>query len=269
MKHYSFLAVAATAVLTVTAIPVLAEQRAPSLIYETPREFFGSGDFDKDGRADLVIVDKESGKYRLGYQLTPGVFSWVDCRPSGIKGVAGFSIGQLLATNQEALGLYVARRQPDHAGGRLQPDRPGQASDRAVYGGAGTEYGRGGGHRRRRQDRPRRSLCRLHLQLARPEPGDAAAQRWRGVSETGRGAAGRSRRAGQPAFAQSGPAGSCCACWCRRTKGTRCARRISAAASRWRSPPRRVCPPARIMPWGISAARPCASSLSISRATRT
>jgi formylglycine-generating enzyme required for sulfatase activity len=105
MKHFSFLAVAATAVLTVTAIPVLAEQPAPALIYETPREFFGRGDFDKDGRVDLVIVDKESGKYRLGYQLTPGVFSWVDCRMSGIKGVAGFSIGPLLAKNQEALAF--------------------------------------------------------------------------------------------------------------------------------------------------------------------
>jgi formylglycine-generating enzyme required for sulfatase activity len=84
---------------------VLAEDRAVSLIYETPREFFGCGDFDADGHTDVVIVDKESGKYRLGYQLTPGMFSWVDCRPSGIKGIAGFSIGRLLATNQQALAF--------------------------------------------------------------------------------------------------------------------------------------------------------------------
>src|SRR5208337_1245932 len=58
-----------------------------------------------DGRTDVVIVDKESGKYRLGYQLTPGVLSWVDCRPSGIKGVAGFSIGRLLAKNRQALAF--------------------------------------------------------------------------------------------------------------------------------------------------------------------
>src|ERR1035437_8716111 len=105
MKHSSFLAVAAAAVLTVAAMPVLAEQRVAAFIYETPREFFASGDFDKDGRTDLVVVDKESGKYRLGHQVTPGVFSWVDCRPSGIKGVAGFSLGHLLATNQEALAF--------------------------------------------------------------------------------------------------------------------------------------------------------------------
>ena len=96
---------AAVAVLTVPAMAAPAEQRAPVLIYESPREFFASGDYDKDGRIDLVIVDKESGKYRLGYQLTPGVFSWVDCRMSGIKGVAGFSIGHLLAANQAGMAF--------------------------------------------------------------------------------------------------------------------------------------------------------------------
>ena len=103
MKHYSFLA--AVAVLAVTALPASAEQRSPSMVYESPREFFASGDFDKDGRMDLVIVDKESGKYRLGYQLTPGGFSWVDCRMSGIKGVAGFTMGHLLAADQEGMAF--------------------------------------------------------------------------------------------------------------------------------------------------------------------
>lgn len=76
-----------------------------TLIYETPAEFFGNGDFDGDGRGDLVIVDKETGKYRIGYQLTSGTFSWVDNRPSGIKGLSGFSVGKLLATNLDALAF--------------------------------------------------------------------------------------------------------------------------------------------------------------------
>src|ERR1035437_6341364 len=105
MKHSSFLAVAVVAILTVTAVPVAAESLAPSAGYESPREFFSGGDFDKDGRTDLVIVDKESGKYRLGYQLTPGVFSWVDCRMSGIKGIAGVRLGHLLAADHAALAF--------------------------------------------------------------------------------------------------------------------------------------------------------------------
>ncbi len=103
MKYNCFLTAAAVAFLTSAALPVFSEQGAPSLIYETTNEFFASSDFDRDGRTDLVIVDKASGKYRIGYQLQPGVFSWVDCRPSGIKEVTGFGIGPLLAANQTAL----------------------------------------------------------------------------------------------------------------------------------------------------------------------
>jgi len=103
MKCNCVLTSVAAAFLTSAALPLVAQQSAPPLIYETPIEFFGSADFDRDGRTDLVIVDKASGKYRLGYQLTPGVVSWVDCRPSGIKDVAGFGMGRLLATNALAL----------------------------------------------------------------------------------------------------------------------------------------------------------------------
>ena len=98
----------ATAAASLTAIvPNLtaAESKLPAFIYESPHEFFGSGDFDGDGRADLVFVDKESGKYRLGYQKTAGVFTWVDCRPSGSKGLTGFSIGRLLARNLDAMAF--------------------------------------------------------------------------------------------------------------------------------------------------------------------
>lgn len=73
------------------------------MIHETATEFFGSADFDKDGRQDVIIVDKESGKYRLGYFGTNGLFNWVDCRPGGIKGVTGFSIGQVLTKDVQGL----------------------------------------------------------------------------------------------------------------------------------------------------------------------
>src|ERR1019366_6867590 len=105
MKYHSYLTVVAASILAGVATAVLAEQGAPAPIYETPYEFFASGDFDRDGRADVVIVDKESGKYRLGYQLTPGLFSWVDCRPGGIKGIAGISMGHLMAPDKEALAF--------------------------------------------------------------------------------------------------------------------------------------------------------------------
>src|SRR5881397_2382275 len=74
-------------------------------VYESGQEFFGTADLDGDGRLDVVIVDKASGKFRPGYQTAPGVLTWVDCRVSGIKDVTGFSLGHLLFTNRDALAF--------------------------------------------------------------------------------------------------------------------------------------------------------------------
>src|SRR5438105_6376411 len=82
--------------LALLAHSELRASEPPRLVYETTNEFFGTGDFDGDGHADMVIVDKESGKLRLGYQLTNGFLAWQDNRPSGLKQVSGFSIGKLL-----------------------------------------------------------------------------------------------------------------------------------------------------------------------------
>jgi hypothetical protein len=103
--HLSFAATAAACLLGAAPSGVSAEDPWLNFIYETPCEFFGSGDFDGDGRTDLVIVDKESGKFRLGYQQEAGGFSWVDCRSSGIKGIAGFAIGKLLNPKMDGLAF--------------------------------------------------------------------------------------------------------------------------------------------------------------------
>src|SRR6185436_12363071 len=60
-------------------------------------ELFNAGDFDGDGRVDLVIVDKETGNYRLAHQLSPGNYTWGKSRASGIENVSSFSIGKLLS----------------------------------------------------------------------------------------------------------------------------------------------------------------------------
>ncbi len=99
MKSYAVFAVVGLSLMAV----VQAQDAAAPFIYETPREFYSSADLDGDGRADLVIVDKESGKYRLGYHQAAGGFHWVDCRPSGMKGLTGFSLGKVLADAPEAL----------------------------------------------------------------------------------------------------------------------------------------------------------------------
>jgi formylglycine-generating enzyme required for sulfatase activity len=105
MKSYFLSGTVTVLLLPVLSGSGLAAQGASAFVYESPHEFFGSGDFDGDGRQDMVIVDKESGKFRLGYQDTAGTLSWVDCRPSGIKGISGFSVGSLFTKNHDALAL--------------------------------------------------------------------------------------------------------------------------------------------------------------------
>jgi formylglycine-generating enzyme required for sulfatase activity len=107
MKAYFIFAVGAAGLLT-AAVNGRGELQNPPLIYETGQEFFGSGDFDGDGRRDVVIVDKETGKYRLGYLAESGLFNWVDNRPSGIKGISGFSLGPLFVTHRDGLVLTTA-----------------------------------------------------------------------------------------------------------------------------------------------------------------
>jgi len=105
MKSYFFAAAAALSLLPVVPSFGQVPNRASGCVYDTPYEFFGSGDFDGDGTQDIVIVDKESGKYRLGYQTSPGAFAWVDCRPSALKAITGFSVGALFVKNRDGLAF--------------------------------------------------------------------------------------------------------------------------------------------------------------------
>jgi len=75
---------------------------ARAFVYETPTEFHASGDFDGDGRADVLLVDKATGGYRIGYQLTTGIVTWAATRAAGIQNVSGLGVGRLTATNRDA-----------------------------------------------------------------------------------------------------------------------------------------------------------------------
>ena len=84
---------------------VLGTAAAPAFVQETATEFHAVGDFDGDGRNDVVLVDKASGGYRIGYQLSPGDYTWADTRASGVQNVTGVSVGRLLAATRDALAV--------------------------------------------------------------------------------------------------------------------------------------------------------------------
>lgn len=74
-------------------------------VYETESEFLATGDFDGDGRGDVVIVDKETGVYRLAYRNPGGELSWVAARAGGVESVEGVAVGPILAIGRDALAM--------------------------------------------------------------------------------------------------------------------------------------------------------------------
>ena len=52
-------------------------------VSEAPLEFYAVGDFNGDGQWDVAIVDKGTGRIRVGYRLTSEFFNWVNWRSSG------------------------------------------------------------------------------------------------------------------------------------------------------------------------------------------
>jgi len=91
-------------------------------VRETPREFFGTGDFNGDQRQDIVIVDRASGKYRLGYTLPDGGIHWVKHRLAGFLDVSGLALGRLLDPAQDALVFVGINANLAHLVAANQPE---------------------------------------------------------------------------------------------------------------------------------------------------
>jgi formylglycine-generating enzyme required for sulfatase activity len=79
-----------------------------NFVYENKQELTASGDFDGDGRPDALVVDRASGKYRIGYQLTAGSLTWASVRVSAIPNVTGVSVGKLLDAKRDAIAFTSA-----------------------------------------------------------------------------------------------------------------------------------------------------------------
>ncbi|MBL9132558.1 MAG: hypothetical protein JNG86_15240, partial [Verrucomicrobiaceae bacterium] len=79
-------------VLLLAATQVWAE----AFVHETAKELTSTADFNGDGIADAVIVDKSSGLYRIGYgTAADGPLDWAAARPLGLSQVAAVAVGTL------------------------------------------------------------------------------------------------------------------------------------------------------------------------------
>ena len=90
------------------AAPASAKATAPAQVIETSVEFLASGDFNGDGQQDLAIVDRASGRVRIGYRVSTEFFNWVDWRSSGAKSITGVSVGRLVDAKRDSLAVVSA-----------------------------------------------------------------------------------------------------------------------------------------------------------------
>ncbi len=112
-----------TLAATLAAIPL--RPAAAGFVFETEREFFTTGDFNGDGREDVVVVDRASGKVRPGYGQADGTFLWVDNRLCGVKDLTGLTVGRLFDPGRDALAAVAADANQLAA---LELAQPGQSS---------------------------------------------------------------------------------------------------------------------------------------------
>ncbi|WP_193211824.1 hypothetical protein [Luteolibacter marinus] len=61
--------------------------------YTTPDELQGFGDFNHDGRLDVIVVERNSGLYRLGSGQPDGSLLWSNARPTGCPGAESLAVG--------------------------------------------------------------------------------------------------------------------------------------------------------------------------------
>ena len=92
---------------TGTTALLAAAALAPTTL-ETEKEFLAAGDFNGDGLWDVVILDRASGKCRLGYQNDSGGYTWVPHRLTGVKDVSGIAVGRLLDPKKDAVAITSA-----------------------------------------------------------------------------------------------------------------------------------------------------------------
>ena len=79
-----------------------------ALVYDTGSEILTSGDFNGDGIADILVLDKLTGNARVGYLDPNGVIAWSAPLVSGVENVSGAAVGPFLTAGTDALGVTAS-----------------------------------------------------------------------------------------------------------------------------------------------------------------
>jgi formylglycine-generating enzyme required for sulfatase activity len=76
---------------------------ASTFVHENRAEFVIDDDFNGDGLADVLLVDRVSGKFRIGWQKRGGVITWEGPFDSGVRYITGLSVGKVFDAKQDVL----------------------------------------------------------------------------------------------------------------------------------------------------------------------
>lgn len=68
---------------------------AGNFVYQHTAGFASFGDFDGNGQQDVLLIDKSTGLYRIGYTSPAGAVTFAEGRPSGMTDVSGAAVGKM------------------------------------------------------------------------------------------------------------------------------------------------------------------------------
>ena len=90
--------------LAVLCSAIMAPGAAP-FVYDTGSELLSSGDFNGNGQADVLVIDKSTGNSRIGYLDANNVLSWSAPLPSGVENISGAAVGRFYLNNVDSLAV--------------------------------------------------------------------------------------------------------------------------------------------------------------------
>lgn len=83
----------------------LATSLRGAFVYESPTEFFAAGDFNGDGVADVLVLDKATGNARVGYSDGNGNLTWSAPLVTGVQNATGCGVEHFLQPDRDAVAV--------------------------------------------------------------------------------------------------------------------------------------------------------------------
>jgi hypothetical protein len=78
---------------------------AATFVHETAYEFSSTGDFNGDTFTDLLVIDKVTGLYRIGYGTGTGTITFAESRPTGVTGITGVTVGRWNSASHDSFAV--------------------------------------------------------------------------------------------------------------------------------------------------------------------